>query len=197
MFFFLASIGGFLLVLGFVMILADTLLRNWQRLKRGFILLIVSIPFVFGAVTTAPKPAPGQAGSAEKKINDPFYNAIQKARDVKAKVEASRQPEEELPATSAPIAATASVDDGPVATPEILIPAATPASTPTLNERIADNRAAFKQLEADFASLNAARQTLDRKNPAAIKDFNEKAKGYQEKLDAARSEQARLLETAP
>ena len=194
MFFFLSSIGGFLLILGVVMTLADTLLRNWSRLKRGFLFILISIPFVVGAVMTAPTPPPAKAGAKEVKSKDPFYNALQKAREVAAKVEASRQPEAESPASAA--VNLNLTPNGLPAQEGQTTPAATSAPTPSLNERIASNRATFKSLETDFAQLNVTRQTLDRKNPAAISDFNLLAKEYQNKLETARFEQAILVELA-
>ncbi|MEO7933585.1 MAG: hypothetical protein ABIT76_10550 [Chthoniobacterales bacterium] len=203
MYFVLIIIGGFLAVFGGLTFIIDAfrvhwgwglavifipfanivcLIKHWAETKRGFLLTLLALPFLVGAFFMMPKAGAKDASGKPEKMNDPFYNAMQRARDAAAKVKNSRNEEASI-YTPAPVESTAT-------------PLATAAPTPmlTLPQRLASNRATFKKLESDFAALTAKRKALPKNDSKAIAAFNLDAKAYADKLAEARSEQAILLE---
>ncbi len=187
MYFVLIIIGGFLAVFGGLTFIINVF-RSEHRaeLKRGFLLSLLALPFLAGAFFMMPKAGAKDASGKPDRINDPFYNAMQRAREAAAKVKNTRTKEVSV-STPAPAESTA--------TPlESRPPAATPAPILTLPQRLANNRLEFKKLESDFAALSAKRKALPKNDSQAIAAFNSDAKAYADNLAEARSEQAILLE---
>ncbi len=166
------------------------LIKHWTATKRGFLISLLALPFLAGGLVLLPKTGGLKVASQPEKVNDPFFNAIQKARAAMVKVEKSREeggpanpnPAASAPTVSAPAASVPTVDQTP------------PTPPATLVQRLANNRAAFKSLETEFAELARKRQALPKNDSKAIAAFNLDAKAYADKLSATRSEQAILLE---
>ncbi len=183
------------------------LIKHWAETKRGFLISLFGIPFLLGAILNAPKPVVGPHSTATKpgasalSNNDPFWNAMQRARDAVSKTQASRQ---DVPTTNAvlsakPNAAPVAVAPAQSTATPLTSPAATsiakPTPKPTLPQRLAANRATFKALETQFAALQTKRKALPKKNNAhEVAAFNLDAQAYADQLASARSEQAILLE---
>lgn len=216
MFYVLLSVGGLLLSIGFILFLIDSfrvhplwcigsvcvpfvyfvcLIMNWQQTKRGFLISLFGYPFIIGAILNASSLQPQKGGAKMVAThNDPFLNAINRARDVVEKVRWSRQDvvvaPTPKPGSPAPVA---EANATPMEKTAISI---APAPTPvlTLNQRLANNRASFKALEGQFATLATRRKTLPKNDSSAIAAFNAEAKNYADKLAETRAEQADLLE---
>lgn len=208
MFFYLLIFGGFLSVFGGVIFIVDAfrvhwgwglsvifiplanivcLIKHWAETKRGFLLTLLALPFFAGAFFAMPKNEAGKAVNKSEKINDPFFNAMQKARAAISKVQASRSENVPSPGVSSASPSQTNVSLA-TATPLSPIPVL------TVSQRLGNNRASFKSLEADFATLNNKRKALPKNDSKAIAAFNLEAKAYADKLAEIRSEQAILLE---
>ncbi len=133
-----------------------------------------------------PKAGAKDASGKPEKINDPFYNAMQRAREAAAKVKNSRNEEVSV--------ATPALAESTATPMESRPPVVTAAPILTLPQRLANNRAVFKKLGNDFAALSAKRKALPKYDSQAIAAFNLDAKAYADNLAEARSEQAILLE---
>ena len=195
------------------------LVKHWAATKRGFIIGLFALPFLVGAFVNAPKVGSkfslsAVAGKPGESGRDPFWNAMQRARDAVGKTQVSRQdavlsanPNAATTNAVAPIAQPSQTHPfSPLgqstATPLTAAPVASskapkPTPKPTLNQRLASNRAAFKELETQFAAMNVKRKALPKNDTKAIASFNLDAKVYADKLAATRSEQAILLELTP
>lgn len=223
MFLVLLAIGALFLLIGAVLFLIDAfrihvlwgigsmcvpgvhlicLIKHWAETKRGFLISLFAIPFLVGAMLNAPKMnAKTVAGKPGASGNDPFWNAMQRARDAVSKTQASRQDvltnnavlsakPNAVPVAAAPAHSTATPLTSPPAPP-----IAKPTPKPTLPQRLAANRATFKALETQFAALQTKRKALPKKNNAhEVAAFNLDAQAYADQLAAARSEQQILLE---
>ena len=190
--------AGSLVLAPFVNIVC--LVKHWAETKRGFVISLFALPFFVGAIQNAPQAAPhGKtvAGKPGASGRDPFWNAMQRARDAVSKTQTSRQ---DAVLSANPNAATTNAVVAPQSTATPLTSATAPKSEPkptpklTLPQRLAQNRAAFKELETQFATMNGKRKALPKNDSKAIASFNLDAKNYADKLAAARSEQAILLE---
>lgn len=201
----LVGVGGFFFVLGTLIFIIDAfrvhwgwglgvlfvplanlvfVFKHWEEAKRGFILSLLAVPLLGTAFALQPKPVEG-AAKDKFAVHDPFAAAMTRAREAVAKVEETRR-EGPPPATSPTDPTTVQAAPAPAA-----LPASTPA--PTVKQRLAANRQAFKQLAEDFQQLNDQRKTLPKNDLAAIRAFNEQAAAYTAKLAAARAEQEDLL----
>ncbi|HEX8372468.1 MAG TPA: hypothetical protein VF585_06790 [Chthoniobacterales bacterium] len=160
------------------------LFKHWAATKRGFFINLFAIPFIIGAYFCVPPAfAKAVAGKAADDGKTPYFQAIERSRGVVEKVEKSR---EESAPEAAPTATPA-----PVSTTVTMAPTLPPVLT--LAQRLAKNRGAFKDLEREFAALNAKRQALPKNNSKAIAAFNVQAKAYTDKLAQLRAEQDLLL----
>lgn len=208
MFLALLIIGGFLSVLGGIVFIIDAfrvhwgwglsvmfiplanivcLIKHWAATKRGFLLTLLALPFLAGALFVMPKNELSKSASKPEKINDPFFNAMQKARAAMGKVQESRNETVPSPVVT-PASPSQTNQSLATATPLSAVP------TLTLSQRLGNNRASFKSLEADFATMNNKRKALPKNDSKAIAAFNLEAKAYADKLAEVRSEQAILLE---
>ena len=174
------------------------LIKHWAQTKRGFLLSLLAIPLFGGAFLVMPESTAGNLSATTKSGGQSyFYTSIQRAAMTVAKVKETRNdaPGAPAPTQTLPTAAVIPPLQTQPAKDTASVVVTAPTPKPTLAQRLATNRAAFKTLEGQFAALQTKRKALPKKkNAAAVAAFNVEAKDYSDQLADTRSEQAILLE---